>query len=266
MYGQNTFTEGYMVGRDSNVGTCNSGWGNGDNAWWLIVLLIFGWGGFGNGFGRGGYGYGNGSGSVQENYVLTSDMSQLSRQIADTTAMTERKLDSITNGLCDGFYTNAQLINGVNSNIANAQYNVTNAITTGGYETRNAINGLGTQLATHYSNMRYDNAMQMNGLSQNISNGFCQTNFNNSNNTRDIITSTHSDTDRVLARLDAMENSRKDEKIAQQATEIASLQNQISMAGWSRQIVNEVRPCPVPAYITCNPYGCNCNCNQNTCC
>lgn len=22
-------------------------------------------------------------------------------------------------------------------------------------------------------------------------------------------------------------------------------------------IVSQIRPCPVPAYLTCNPYGCN---------
>lgn len=23
------------------------------------------------------------------------------------------------------------------------------------------------------------------------------------------------------------------------------------------KIVNQIKPCPVPAYLTCNPYGCN---------
>ena len=34
----------------------NNGWGfGGDGAWWIIILLLFGWGGrgFGNGFGGG---------------------------------------------------------------------------------------------------------------------------------------------------------------------------------------------------------------------
>ncbi len=25
----------------------------------------------------------------------------------------------------------------------------------------------------------------------------------------------------------------------------------------TQNIVNQIKPCPVPAYLTCNPYGCN---------
>lgn len=70
--------------------------GGGFGDWGGIILLfviaaMFGWGG--------GLGGGNG---VNNGYVLSSDF-----------AMTERKLDSIANGLCDGFYTNAQLNNNI---------------------------------------------------------------------------------------------------------------------------------------------------------
>ena len=85
--------------------------GFGGEGWWVIILfaLIFGWG-------RGGFG-GYGGGQVGDNYILASDMSQLSRQISDSTAMTERKLDGVNNGLCSGFYQEAQLVNGLNQNI-----------------------------------------------------------------------------------------------------------------------------------------------------
>lgn len=41
----------------------------------------------------------------------------------------------------------------------------------------------------------------------------------------------------------------RDEKNALQSS--ALLQQQTS------NIVSQIRPCPVPAYLTCNPYGCN---------
>lgn len=71
--------------------------GGGFGDWGGIILLfviaaMFGWGGIGNG----GVGVNNG-------YVLGSDF-----------AMTERKLDSIANGMCDGFYTQAQMNNNTN--------------------------------------------------------------------------------------------------------------------------------------------------------
>ena len=83
----------------------NSGWGfGGDGAWWIIILFLFvfcGWGG--NGFGNG-----NNGGGVMDGYVLTSDFANL-----------ERKLDGVNNGLCDGFYAQAQLINGVQQGMSN---------------------------------------------------------------------------------------------------------------------------------------------------
>lgn len=79
------------------------GWG-GDGAWLIILFLIFavfGWGG--NGWGNNGN-----SGGVVDGYVLTSDFANI-----------ERKIDSVNQGLCDGFYQQAQLVNGTNMAMAN---------------------------------------------------------------------------------------------------------------------------------------------------
>ena len=80
------------------------GWG-GDGAWWIIILFLFvfcGWGG--NGWGNNG---GNGAGVV-DGYVLTSDFANV-----------ERKIDGVNDGLCNGFYQQAQLINNTNMAMAN---------------------------------------------------------------------------------------------------------------------------------------------------
>ena len=84
----------------------NGGFGWGDNgALWLIVLFLFIFaGGWGNGFGNNA---GN-SGGVVGGYVLTSDFANI-----------ERKIDSVNQGLCDGFYQQAQLVNGTNMAMAN---------------------------------------------------------------------------------------------------------------------------------------------------
>ena len=74
------------------------GWG-GESIWMIVLFLIFaifGWGG--NGWGGSN---GNGSGVV-DGYVLTSDFANV-----------ERKIDSVNDGLCNGFYQQAQLVNGV---------------------------------------------------------------------------------------------------------------------------------------------------------
>ena len=79
----------------------------GDNGWWIIILFLVifcGWGGNGNGFGNNG----RNSGGVVDGYVLASDFSNI-----------ERKIDSVNQGLCDGFYQQAQLVNGTNMAMAN---------------------------------------------------------------------------------------------------------------------------------------------------
>lgn len=89
------------------------GWG-GDGSWFIVLFLIFaifGWGG-------NGWGNGNGGGAM-DNYVLASDFATLQRQIDSATSSLDRKGDSISNGLCDGFYQQAQLVNGVNLNMNN---------------------------------------------------------------------------------------------------------------------------------------------------
>ena len=97
-----SITTSEMTPADIRACTCgNDGYsgGNGmwgDGAWWIIILLLFGWGR--NGFGGG---YGGGSG-VGENYVLATDFATI-----------ERKLDGVNNGLCDGFYAqNTNLLTG----------------------------------------------------------------------------------------------------------------------------------------------------------
>lgn len=136
-------------------------WG-GNGAWWIVLFLIFGWG-------RNGFGFGGGSGSATDGYILTSDFANI-----------ERKIDSVNTGMCDGFYTQAQLINGVNTNIL-TQGNATNMAMMQGF------NGLQTQITDCCCQNRYDALQNANTTNNAIQSGFCQTNYNNSNNTRDII-------------------------------------------------------------------------------
>lgn len=69
----------------------------------IIIALLFGWGR--NGYGNGG---GDGGSGAAAGYVLTSDVANI-----------ERKIDGVNSGLCDGFYAQAQLINGVTQSMGN---------------------------------------------------------------------------------------------------------------------------------------------------
>lgn len=78
-------------------------------AWWIIILFLFcfaGWGGNGNGL----FGGGSTGSGITDGYILTSDFANI-----------ERKIDNVNGGLCDGFYAmNTGMLNGlagVNNNI-----------------------------------------------------------------------------------------------------------------------------------------------------
>lgn len=212
----------------------NNGDGFGDgNGWWIILffLCMFGWGGRGLGFG-------GGSGSATDGYILTSDFANI-----------ERKIDSVNTGMCDGFYTQAQLINGVNTNIM-TQGNATNVAMMQGF------NGLQTQIADCCCQNRYDALQNANATNNAIQSGFCQTNFNNSNNTRDIIESQNAGTRAILEAIQANKVEALNQRIAEQNQQINSLQLAASQSAQNQYIVNQLRPIPTPAYVVQNPYCC----------
>ena len=73
----------------------------------MLFFLLFGFGGNGFGFGNNGYAYGN---SALQN---TLTRAELNDGFNNQTVV--RKLDGITQGLCDGFYAqNTTMLNGFN--------------------------------------------------------------------------------------------------------------------------------------------------------
>ena len=248
------------TGNNNNNGGCFGG----DCAWWVIILFLFvfcGWGGYG----YGGFGGGNTpqATSVYEGYVLNNDMSTLSRQIADTTAMTERKLDNVTNGLSDGFYTNAQLINGIDRSIANGVYSLqsgltqnqiadmqnTNTITAG-------ITGLGTQMASCCCDLRYENAKNFSDINYRMAEQSCQTRQAVADATATIVANQDANTRSILDFL-------TQDKIASLITENSALKAAANNAAQTYDIVSQLKAqAPVPAYVVPNPY---CNCGSCGC-
>lgn len=259
-----------MTPADIAAVTRNNGnggaWG-GDWSSWIIVFLIFAIFGFGGrGFGFGGNGAGSGA---ADNYVLASDFATLQRQLSDGFNGLERKGDTINTGLCDGFYAQ-------NTTMLNGFANTANMISTNGYETRNAIqqaqiaemqnaNALQTQIAQcccdvreGISGVNYNMATNANNITNAVNTGFCQTNFNNQTNTRDIIESQNAGTRAILDALTAQRIEAKDAKIAEQASQIQALNLAASQCSHNAYLIGQLRPQPNPAYIVPNPY-CNCN-------
>lgn len=230
-------------------------WGNG--AWWIVILLIFGWGGFGNN----GWGNGNGMGSTAAAYTDSAIQRGFDNQAVIS------KLDGITNGLCDGFYAvnNSMLtgFNGINTNIMQTGYGIQQAINADTIANMQNTNALQTQLANCCCETR--EAIQ--GVNYNMATNTCALQNTMNSNTRDIIDSQQAGTRAVLDYLCAKENADLRDKV--QKLELSASQDRqnalltTAMTAQTQQIVNSVNPPAIPAYVVPNPnayaYGCGCN-------
>ena len=184
----NDFAMGYAMGNDnSHSGYCNDGgWGMGGWIWIILLLALLG-----GGLGWGGGGFGGGWGGAGLQGIATRADINAGFQFADL----QNGVRGIQQGLCDGFYA-------VNTGMLNGFHGVDNAICNLGYQTQQGFNQLGHQMS--------DCCCETQRL---IERGFCDTNYNMATNTSNIVQSGHADTDRVIAKLDAMENARQAEKI-----------------------------------------------------
>ncbi len=228
------------------VAPANNGGGfgfGGDGAWWLIVLFLFvfcGWGG--NGWGNNA---GN-SGGVVDGYVLTSDFANI-----------ERKLDAVNNGICDSTFA------------------LNNAITGGFATTTQALNS-GFQTAElsranqQAALMQQLNAMQMQNqecccenraaiaqVRYDMATQACDTRNTVNTAARDIIDANNQNSRAIL---DFLTQS----KLQDLQSENQGLKLAASQAAQNNYLISQLRPTPIPAYASCNPWaggsytGCGC--------
>lgn len=213
----------------ANTGNGNGfGWG-GDGAWWIVLFLIFAaFGGWGNGFGFGGGGNG-----VMDGYVLTSDFANI-----------ERKIDSVNQGLCDGFYQQAQLVNGTNMAMANGFAQAELSRSNQQAALMQQLNAMQMQAAEcccttqrSIEGVRYDMAAQA-----------CDTRNTVQNATRDIVENQNANSRAIL---DFLANSKmRDLESANQELRLAA-----SQAAQNNYLISQLRPTPIPAYASCNPWA-----------
>lgn len=230
-------------------GNRNNGmWGN--DAWWIIVLLLFGWGR--NGFGGG---YGNSCGTP---CATQADV----RSAVDQQTLIS-KIDQQTYGIADTF---TALNNTLNNNFRG----IDNAICTLGYQGAQHANNLSAQLAdcccktqTNIERNTNQGILNTNAIQQQISSCCCDLEKMNMQNRFDAQAyncNTLQAIDKVGDRIiDYLAN----EKTQALRDENFALRLAASQAKQNEYLVNELRPCPIPAYITCNPYAytnpCGCN-------
>ena len=252
MMEDNGFATGYAVGRDTNGGGYGNGNGFFGNDWaWIVILLLFGYGG--RGFG-GGFGGGYGAGGVGENYVLATDFATI-----------ERKLDGVNNGLCDGFYAQ-------NTNMLNGFAGVQQTLCQGFSGVDRSIANLGYQQAQCCCDVKgaikdvaYGNERNSWTISKQISDCCCDLEKMNMQNRFDAQAyncNTLQAIDKVGDRIiDYLANEKtqalRDENFALRLSASQAKQNEL--------LLGKLSPCPTPAYVVPNPNCCYQPVSFNTC-
>lgn len=245
----------------SNSGR-NDGWGNEGGAWWIIIFLIFALGGFrGNGWGN------NQGGGIADNYVLASDFATLQRQLDSGFDRIGNRIENVNNGLCDGFYAmNTGMLNGfggVQQTLCQGFSGVNQAISNSAFNTERGLWNLSSQFADcccqtqrAIDGVNYNMAMNTNALQ----NTMCNT-------TRDLIENQNANYRALHDEIVANRIEDKNAQITAQQNEINALRLAASQERQNSFLIDQLKPCPIPAYITCNPYqsynytGCNGGCN-----
>jgi hypothetical protein len=216
------------------MGNNDDGFGFGGNgAWWIIILLLFGWGrgGFG-GFG-GNYG-GQGGGYSYPCCGTPATQSDLSAAFASNSVLSG--INGIDSTLCQGF-------NGINT-----------AILQNGYNTQAGINTLSHQLADcccatqrAIDSVKYENATNTCAIQNTIQ-----------NTTRDVIENANANSRAILDALNANYiRTLEQENNSLRLSASQSAQNAVLMAAMDANKAEILRrtgaECPTPAYVVQPP-------------
>jgi hypothetical protein len=131
------------------------------------------------------------------------------------------QLRGITNGLCDGFYA-------INGSLKDGFYGTQATVKDGFYGVETAICG---------TNRNID------GLRFDMSKGFC-----------DVAGAIHAEGEATRALINQNTIQELRDKLEARDRDIMVRDFQLSQQAQNAYLVNEIRPCARPAYITCSPY------------
>ncbi len=249
----------------------NSGFGDNGSAWWIVILFLFcfmGWGDEGNGFGPRS---GGGSSATRAEIGYGFDFQNLDNQVR-----------GVQQGICDGFYAmNTGMLNGfcdTRAAIAEGFHGVDNAICNLGYQTQQGFSNLmmanmqnTNAITAQLNNMASDNAACCCETQRQIERGFCDVNYNLASqfcqtrqaiadSTRDIIENNN-------AGFRALHDFLVNDKISTLQAENQNLKFAASQQAQNAYLVSQLAPkLPVAAYTVPNPFtGLNNNCCNNGC-
>lgn len=154
------------------------------------------------------------------------------------------QLRGITNGLCDGFYA-------VNNGLKDGFYGNQGTMKDGFYGVQGAL---------------AENRFAQQNCCCEIKGGIKDLSAEGYRNTCEITTAIHAEGEATRALINSNTMQELRDKLAEKDREVQARDFQLSQIAQTNNIVGQIRPCPVPAYVTCNPWGSNHNYNNGCGC
>ena len=241
-------------------------WGGG-GFWWIWVIIMFWlWGGNGM-FGR------NGIDGIP-NQINNDFGRELLLQAINGNGNAISQLASTLN--CD--------INSIRTAIGQVQNSIQTVGSQVGMSSQQIINSiqqgncqLGNQLAqcccniqdsitrTNYenqiSNLNQTNSLQnsINTVNTSVERGFATTAYETANQTCELKNAIAAQTQVINDKFNQLEMREMARENRDLRAQVQAYQLSASQQAQTANIVNQIRPCPTPAYVVPNPFGCNCN-------
>lgn len=214
-----------------NNGNSNSGFG-GDWIWAFLIFALLGWNR--NGFGGNGGGYGG----VADNYILATDFANI-----------ERKIDGVNNGLCDGFYTTAQQVYGIQNTLAQGFAGLNQSLSN---EFR-TLDGKICDLGYAFKDCCCQTQRAIDGVNYNIATQFGGLNNTLCNLGRDIIENQNANYRSIHEELVANKLEAKNDRIAELTMMLNKADLRASQEAQNAYLLSELKPCPKAAYVVQPP-------------
>lgn len=198
-------------GVDPNVLLAMNNGGMGNNCWWIIFLALL-WGR--NGFG----GYGGDNGVSVPQMLANGEGRDYLMQAINGNANAINSLASTLN--CDINSVKCALnaiqssICSVGNQVGMSGQQIINAVQAGNANIANQIANCCCDVKTTVNTQGYENRINNLQQSQLIQNGFSQVGYASAEQTCALKQNANDNTNRIIAKLDAIEDSRKDREIA----------------------------------------------------
>lgn len=228
----------------------------GENGWWILLLLLCGWGNNGwNGNGNNQMvGYELGRVATTNDVASGFNNSAVLNNLNDLKLGQSQGFAGVQQALCQGF-------SGVNQTMMNGFHGVDNAVCNLGYNMQAGFNALGHQVSDCCCKVERG----IDGINYNMATQACDIKTAIYNSTRDIIDSNRCGFDRIAGILTQQEMDKlRAENQTLKFEKSQAAQNAFIAANQESQTAELLRrlgrDCPTPAFLVPNPYGCNSGC------